>query len=42
VGSPAGASYTDRPGRGTFTYQVRARDAAGNVSGPTTGMTVTT
>ena len=42
VGAPTGTSYSDRPGRGTFTYQVRARDAAGNASGLTAGVTVTT
>ena len=42
VAQPSGTSYSDRPGRGTFTYQVRARDAAGNVSGPSAGITVTT
>lgn len=42
VAGPSGTSYTDRPGRGTYTYQVRARDAAGNVSGLTAGVTVTT
>ncbi|MGH3128837.1 MAG: hypothetical protein ACRDPX_13035 [Gaiellaceae bacterium] len=42
VGSPTGTSYGDRPGRGTFTYQVRARDAAGNRSALSTGVTVTT
>jgi len=42
VAGPAGTSYTDRPGRGTFTYQVRARDAAGNVSGLSSSVTVTT
>jgi chitodextrinase len=42
VAGPAGTTYSDRPGRGTFTYQVRARDAAGNVSGPSASLTVTT
>ena len=42
VAQPSGTSYSDRPGRGTFTYQVRARDVAGNVSGPSAGVTVTT
>jgi chitodextrinase len=42
VAGPAGMSYTDRPGRGTFTYQVRARDAAGNVSSLSAGVTATT
>ena len=42
VAQPSGTSYSDRPGRGTFTYQVRARDAAGNVSSPSAGVTVTT
>jgi chitodextrinase len=40
VASSAGPSYTDRPGRGTFTYYVRARDAAGNVSGNSASVTV--
>ena len=35
-------SYVDRPGRGTFTYRVRARDAAGNASGLSVGVTVRT
>jgi chitodextrinase len=42
ISQPSGTSYTDRPGRGTFTYQVRARDAAGNLSGLSGGITVTT
>ena len=42
IAGPTGTSYSDRPGRGTFTYQVRARDAAGNVSGPSASITVTT
>ena len=42
VAGPTGTSYSDRPGRGTFTYVVRARDAAGNVSGQSAGVTVTT
>lgn len=42
VAGPVGTSYTDRPGRGTFTYQVRARDAAGNASGMSTAATVKT
>jgi chitodextrinase len=42
IAQPSATSYSDRPGRGTFTYQVRARDAAGNVSGPSAGVTVTT
>jgi chitodextrinase len=42
VAAPAGTSYNDRPGRGTFTYQVRARDAAGNASALSAGVTVTT
>jgi hypothetical protein len=41
ISQPSGTSYTDRPGRGTFTYQVRARDAAGNLSGLSGGVTVT-
>jgi len=41
VAETAGTSLTDRPGRGTFTYQVRARDAAGNLSGLSAGVTVT-
>ncbi len=42
IAGPAGTSYNDRPGRGTFTYQVRARDAAGNVSALSAAVTVTT
>jgi chitodextrinase len=42
IAAPTGTSYTHRPPRGTFTYQVRARDAAGNISGMSTGVTVTT
>jgi chitodextrinase len=42
IAGPAGTSYNDRPGRGTFMYQVRARDAAGNVSGLSAAVTVTT
>ena len=42
IAQPTGTSYSHRPPRGTFTYVVRARDAAGNVSGPSAGVTVTT
>ncbi|MBM2822070.1 MAG: hypothetical protein HW413_816 [Thermoleophilia bacterium] len=42
VAGPSGPTYSDRPGRGTFTYQVRARDAAGNVSDLSAGIVVTT
>jgi chitodextrinase len=35
-------TYGEKPGAGSHTYQVRARDAAGNVSGLSTGVTVTT
>ena len=42
IAGPTGTSYTDRPGRGTFGYQVRARDAAGNTSGLSTAVSVTT
>jgi chitodextrinase len=42
IAGPTGTSYNDRPGRGTFTYQVRARDAAGNASGLSASVTVTT
>jgi cellulose 1,4-beta-cellobiosidase len=35
-------SYGEKPGVRTFTYQVRARDAAGNVSALSAGVTVTT
>jgi hypothetical protein len=42
ISQPLGTSYTDRPGRGTFTYQVRARDAVGNLSGLSSSVTVTT
>ena len=42
IAAPAGTSYTHRPPKGTFMYQVRARDAAGNVSGLSAGVTVTT
>jgi chitodextrinase len=42
VAWPTGTTYTDRPGRGTFTYQVRARDTAGNVSGTSAPITVKT
>jgi len=42
IAAPTGTSYTHRPPRGTFTYQVRARDAAGNVSALSVGVTVTT
>lgn len=33
IASSTTTTYVDRPGRGTFSYQVRARDAAGNASG---------
>jgi chitodextrinase len=42
VAGPTGTTYSDRPGRGTFSYQVRARDAAGNVSGLSAAITVKT
>jgi len=42
IAAPTGTSYTHRPPKGTFTYQVRARDAAGNVSALSAGVTVTT
>lgn len=42
IAGPTGTSSSDRPGRGTFTYHVRARDAAGNVSGLSAPVTVTT
>ena len=42
IAQPAGTSYSHRPPRGTFTYQVRARDAAGNTSPLSAGVTVTT
>jgi hypothetical protein len=32
----------DAPGRGTFTYMVRALDAAGNLGPPSNAVTVTT
>jgi chitodextrinase len=41
IAGATGTTYSDRPGRGTFTYQVRSRDAAGNVSGLSAGVTVT-
>jgi chitodextrinase len=33
IASSTTTTYADRPGRGTFSYQVRARDASGNASG---------
>jgi chitodextrinase len=42
VAAASGTGYTDRPGRGTFTYQVRARDAAGNLSGLSAAVNTTT
>ncbi|MEV0714475.1 DUF4832 domain-containing protein [Asanoa sp. NPDC050611] len=44
VGSPSGTSFTDTgrsPGQ-TYQYQVRAVDAAGNVSGPSATVSATT
>ncbi|MEV0714474.1 fibronectin type III domain-containing protein [Asanoa sp. NPDC050611] len=44
VGSPSGTSFTDSgrsPGQ-TYQYQVRAVDAAGNVSGPSATVSATT
>jgi len=35
-------TYRDSPRRGTFTYTVRAVDAAGNTSGPSNAVTVKT
>ncbi|HZM77788.1 MAG TPA: endo-1,4-beta-xylanase [Candidatus Limnocylindrales bacterium] len=44
VGSPTSTSFTDTnlPANTTFRYQVRAKDAAGNMSGVSTPITVTT
>ncbi len=42
IAASTGTSYTHRPPRGAFTYQVRALDAAGNVSGLSAAVTVTT
>jgi hypothetical protein len=42
IAQPTGTSYSHRPPRGTSTYVVRARDAAGNASGPSASVTVTT
>jgi chitodextrinase len=42
IGSTASTTFVDRPGRGTFTYQVRARDAAGNASAWSTAISVRT
>jgi chitodextrinase len=42
IASPAGTTYTHRPPKGAFMYQVRARDAAGNVSGLSPAVSVTT
>jgi len=42
IAAPTSTSYTHRPPKGTFTYQVRARDAAGNASGLSAAVTVTT
>jgi cellulose 1,4-beta-cellobiosidase len=41
VGETRGTSYVDRPGRGRFTYRVRARDVDGNVSAPSAPVAVT-
>jgi chitodextrinase len=41
VGETPTTSYVDRPGRGRFTYRVRARDADGNVSTLSLPVTVT-
>ncbi len=38
--STSSNSFSDSPGRGTFTYQVRARDAAGNSSAWSASITV--
>jgi hypothetical protein len=40
IASSASSTHVDRPGRGTFTYGVRARDAAGNASGWSATVTV--
>ncbi len=37
-----GLTYRDSPGRGTFTYTVRALDAAGNLGPASNAVTVTT
>jgi chitodextrinase len=41
LGEAAATSYVDRPGRGRFTYRVRARDTDGNVSQLSVAVTVT-
>jgi hypothetical protein len=41
IGSTSATFMVDRPGRGRFTYRVRARDAEGNVSNLSLPVTVT-
>jgi hypothetical protein len=41
VGETAATSYVDRPGRGRFTYRVRARDVHGDLSKLSVPVTVT-
>ena len=40
IAETAGLTYRDSPGRGTFTYTLRAVDAAGNQSALSAGATV--
>lgn len=41
VAQVTGTSYTDKPGRGTFTYYVVAVDTSSNLSAPSSSKTVT-
>ena len=41
IGSTATTFYVDYPGRGRFTYRVRARDTDGNVSPLSASVSVT-
>jgi len=41
IAQVTGTSYTDKPGRGTFTYYVVAVDTSSNTSGPSISKTVT-
>jgi cellulose 1,4-beta-cellobiosidase len=41
VGETRATSYVDRPGRGRFTYRVRARDVDGNLSGLSAPVAIT-
>ena len=42
IASTASTTFKQNPGKGTWTYQVQAKDVAGNLSGLSAGVTLTT